>query len=205
MSAGAALMSAEVPLADPGRPDDAAAGALLDQPFDAQTLHLLRAAVLAHAAAAGMPQHRATDVMLAVHELAANAVRHGAGAGWLRMQAGSGAMRAQVSDAGPANLNGHTGTGDQEAGGADWWPRQPGHGLWLVRQVTDQMSVLCGQGGSLVTAVFNLPAAEGSPAAADGPGYRPPIEPRKLGQRAAEDAAEAAQRKLSSGLEPKTE
>jgi integrase len=31
-----------------------------------------------------------------------------------------------------------------------------------------------------------------------------PIEPRKLGRRAAEDAAEAAQRKLSPGLEPKT-
>jgi hypothetical protein len=139
MSASAALMSAEVPLADPGRPDDTAAGALLDQPFDAQTLHLLRAAVLA-----------------------ANAVRHGAGAGRLRMQAGSEALRAQVYDAGPASLNGNTGTGDrdgQETGGADQWPCQPGHGLWLVRQVTDQMSVLCGQGGSLVTAVFNLPAA----------------------------------------------
>ena len=31
-----------------------------------------------------------------------------------------------------------------------------------------------------------------------------PIKPRKLGRRAAEDAAEAAQRKLSPGLEPKT-
>ena len=31
-----------------------------------------------------------------------------------------------------------------------------------------------------------------------------PIKPKKLGPRAAEDAAEAAQRKLSSGLEPKT-
>jgi anti-sigma regulatory factor (Ser/Thr protein kinase) len=173
MSAGAALMSAEVPLADPGRPDDTAAGALLDQPFDAQTLHLLRAAVLAHAAAAGMPQHRATDVMLAVHELAANAVRHGAGAGRLRMQAGSGALRVQVRDAGPASLNGRTETAapdGQEIGRADWWPYQSGHGLWLVRQVTNQMSVLCGQGGSLVTAVFNLPAAGVSPAAPGGQG-----------------------------------
>jgi hypothetical protein len=31
-----------------------------------------------------------------------------------------------------------------------------------------------------------------------------PIKPRKLGRRAAEDATEAAQRKLSPGLEPKT-
>ena len=31
-----------------------------------------------------------------------------------------------------------------------------------------------------------------------------PVKPRKLGRRAAEDAAEAAQRKLSPGLEPRT-
>ena len=150
MPGSAALMSAEVPLADPGRPDDTAAGALLDQRFDGQTLHLLRAAVLAHAVAAGMPQHRAADVMLAVHELAANAVRHSAGAGRLRMQARSGALRVQVRDAGPASPDGHTGTGDldgQDIDDADGWPCQPGHGLWLVRQVTDQVSVLCGQGG----------------------------------------------------------
>ena len=48
----------------------------------------LREAVLAHATAAGMPEARAADVMLVVHELAANAVRHGAGASHLRMWAG---------------------------------------------------------------------------------------------------------------------
>lgn len=120
-----------------------------------------------------MPPHRATDVMLAVHELAANAVRHGAGAGRLRMQAGSGALRVQVRDAGPASPDGHTGTGDidgQEIGGADRWPCQPGHGLWLVRQVTDQITALPVQGGSLVTAVFTLDAAGVPPAAAGGPG-----------------------------------
>ena len=40
--------------------------------------------------------------------------------------------------------------------------------------------------------------------AEDDPAIGRPIEPRKLGRRAAEDAAEAAQRKLSPGLEPKT-
>lgn len=45
-------MSTEVPLADPARPAGAAAGVVLDQTFDAGTLHLLRAAVLAHAVAA---------------------------------------------------------------------------------------------------------------------------------------------------------
>ena len=40
--------------------------------------------------------------------------------------------------------------------------------------------------------------------AEDDPAMGRPIESRKLGRRAAEDAAEAAQRKLSPGLEPKT-
>lgn len=86
------------------------------------------------------------------------------------MQAGSGMLRVQVRDAGPAGPDGPTGTGDvdgQEMGQVGRWPCLPGHGLWLVRQVTDQMSVLCGQEGSLVTAVFNLPLA---PAAAGSPG-----------------------------------
>jgi integrase len=40
--------------------------------------------------------------------------------------------------------------------------------------------------------------------AEDDPAIGRPIEPRKLGRRAAEDAAAAARRKLSPGLEPKT-
>ena len=46
---------------------------MLDQEFTAGTLHILREAVLVHATAAGLPEARAADVMLAVHELAANA------------------------------------------------------------------------------------------------------------------------------------
>jgi anti-sigma regulatory factor (Ser/Thr protein kinase) len=83
-------MGAEVPLADPP-------GGLLDHRFDARGLPLLRAVVLAHAVEAGMPESRARDVMLAAHELAANAVRHGAGTGRLQMRAGG----RDVARAGP--------------------------------------------------------------------------------------------------------
>jgi two-component sensor histidine kinase len=51
----------------------------LDQEFDPGTLHTLRAKVLVQACRAGLSESRATDVVLAVHELAANAIRHGAG------------------------------------------------------------------------------------------------------------------------------
>ena len=112
---------------------------VLDESFDASTLHLLRERVAACAVAAGMPQDRAMHVTLAVHELAANAVRHGAGSGRLLVRAATGALRCQVSDAGPGT----------------WpWPLRPGHGLWIARTVADQVTVSTGPHGSRVTAVF---------------------------------------------------
>ena len=56
---------------------------MLEQEFNAGALHRLREAVLACAMATGMPESRATDVMLVAHELAANAVRYGGGRGRL--------------------------------------------------------------------------------------------------------------------------
>jgi anti-sigma regulatory factor (Ser/Thr protein kinase) len=168
-------MGAEVPLADPaGAGADPAAGGLLDHRFDARGLSRLRAVVLAHAVAAGMPENRARDVMLAAHELAANAIRHGAGAGRLQMRTADGMLRVQVHDAGPASLNGQAGTAGRDGqdipgGGRDGgWPLRPGHGLWVVRQVADQVSVWRGPGGPVVTAAFALPAAGAPPASGGG-------------------------------------
>ena len=119
---------------------------VFDERFDAATLHLLRDRVAACAAAAGMPEDRATDVILAVHELAANAVRHGAGAGRLLVRAAAGALRCQVSDAGP---------------GAGPWPLRQGHGLWIVRAVADEVTASSGPQGSQVTAMFGWRAGPG--------------------------------------------
>ncbi len=129
----------------------------LDRAFDADTLSGLRKAVLAEAAAAGMPRDRAADVMLAVHELAANAVRHGSGAGRLAMRVRDGRLYCQVSDDGPASADGQAGRGEPTAARA--WPVQRGHGLWIVQASADQMSVASGSVGSQVTAVFILPGA----------------------------------------------
>lgn len=134
----------------------------LEQQFDEGTLHILRETVLAHAVAAGMADGRATDVMLAVHELAANAVRHGGGTGRMQMRATGGELIFHVSDPGPTSPNGHAlgGTpGQPHPGGAAQaqpWAYQPGHGLWLVRKVADHISAVSGPSGSHVTAVFAL-------------------------------------------------
>ena len=58
---------------------------VLDQWFDATSLSALRTSTQACAVQAGMPADRATDIVIALHELAANAVRHGAGSGRLRI------------------------------------------------------------------------------------------------------------------------
>jgi anti-sigma regulatory factor (Ser/Thr protein kinase) len=131
---------------------------MLEHEFRATTLHVLRKTVLAHAVAAGMPDERAVDVMLAIHELAANAVRHGAGSGQLRMQATAGTLHCQVRDAGPVSRSSEDlGSTEGEAP----WPVQQGHGLWLVHKAADQVSMLSGPGGSQVTAVFALPSKFG--------------------------------------------
>lgn len=79
---------------------------MLDREFDVGALAGLRAAVLGYATACGMPWDRAIDVMLAVHELAANAVCHGPGRGRLRISATASTLRCEVSDSGPSSRDG---------------------------------------------------------------------------------------------------
>ena len=142
----------------------------LDQAFDAGTLPDLRKAVAAAAAAAGLPEDRATDVMLAVHELAANAVRHGGGAGRARMRVIAGVLQCQVSDAGPGRPEGHARSGD--AADAEPWPVQRGHGLWLVRNAADRVNITAGPGGSRVTVVFAVRDFPGRAAGRQGGFHR---------------------------------
>ena len=144
----------------PGERGDLAGPALLEQAFDSGSLYALRAAVAAHAAAAGLSRSRVYDVVVAAHELAANAVRHGAGRGRLRLRADGAFLYCQVSDDGRAR------PGDQQPAGAVAWRREHGHGLWLVGEVADQFSIDHGPAGTTATAAFAL----GSPPEPAQPG-----------------------------------
>jgi len=84
-------------------PPGADGSPLLEQPFSSDSLYALRAAVAAHAAQAGVPAGQVPDLVIAVHELATNAIRHGAGHGRLRIWAGGGALHCEVSDDGVAS------------------------------------------------------------------------------------------------------
>lgn len=127
---------------------------VLDQVFDGDSLYALRAAVAAHGLQAGLAEGRAEDLVLAAHELAANAVRHGAGRGRLRVWNTAGVLHCEVTDDGARQVAG----GGAETGSPDAaaWRMDPGHGLWLIRQVADQTSVQASVSGTVAAVSFAL-------------------------------------------------
>lgn len=128
----------------PARADGVAP--VLDLGFDPDTLELARTRTRACVSHAGFSESRAEDVVLAVHELAANAIVHGAGAGRLRVWNLARALLCQVDDGGP-----------DDSGLDNSLPSEPGHGLWVVRRVAHQMQSLSGPAGTSVLIRFDLP------------------------------------------------
>ena len=91
--------------------------------------------------------------MLAVYELACNAILHGGGAGRLMLSRADGSVRCQVSDDGPGFPDATT----PDAFTPDAFTPDsalPGGGLWLARQLTDGIEIGGadrGPGGAVVT------------------------------------------------------
>jgi anti-sigma regulatory factor (Ser/Thr protein kinase) len=135
---------------------------LLEQPFGPLTLSALRAAVRTHAADAGMPEARADDLTLAAHELAANAIQHGAGHGRLLLWDHDGMLHCQVEDDGPPGRARQDPAGPGENAAARW-PRAQPHGLWLVRALADQMTIMSGIAGTRAAVAFTLPPRRCTP------------------------------------------
>jgi anti-sigma regulatory factor (Ser/Thr protein kinase) len=130
-----------------GQAPPGAGTGVLDQAFDRDSLYALRTAVAAHAAEAGLSRQQVYDVVAAAHELAANAVRHGAGHGRLCLWADSRALHCQVSDPGRADQ-------DPARPDAPAWGREHGHGLWIIDQVADKVTLDRGPAGTTVTVTF---------------------------------------------------
>jgi anti-anti-sigma factor len=135
-------------------------------------MYQLRASVAAHAGDVGLPRTRAEDLVVAVHELAANVVRHGGGRGRLLAWRHDDELHCRVTDEGdePAGADASpdgqvaaaAGTGDQDAimvGNGVTWPIKRGHGLWLVRQLADGVRLQPGPDGPVATVTFSLAEA----------------------------------------------
>lgn len=116
---------------DPARSPGTAVVPLMSERFTAATVTALRHAVETKIAAAGLAGDRGFDFVLAVHELVTNAVRHGGGHGYIDLRRENDVLVCEVTDYGMA---------------ADHLPmRLPaidvvgGRGLWLARQLSDEL------------------------------------------------------------------
>lgn len=98
---------------------------------------------------AGIADPRLADLVLAIHELATNSVRHGGGSGRLRVWRENGTFLCEVADAGhiadPLAGRERAPLGD---GG--------GRGLWLVNQLCDLVQLRSSRDGNVVRVHMSL-------------------------------------------------
>jgi anti-sigma regulatory factor (Ser/Thr protein kinase) len=143
----------------PGGPPDPPAPAR-ERDFDRSSLGALRAFVTAFGTTAGLPSGRASDLVLVIHELASNAVLHGAGHGRLRIWTYGLAVNCEVTDDGPAPASAGAPPppepGERRTAPAPW-AIEHGHGLWVAGQLADQSSQRSGPGGTMAAVRFSLP------------------------------------------------
>jgi anti-sigma regulatory factor (Ser/Thr protein kinase) len=118
----------------------------LTQPFTEKDLYTLRAAVTAHAHAGGATPSSVDNLLIAVGELASNAVRHGGGSGTLRLWLADDQLFCQVRDQGP-------GIADPQRAGREPVPPTTtgGRGLWIVRRLCPEMTIDSDGTGTVVT------------------------------------------------------
>jgi anti-sigma regulatory factor (Ser/Thr protein kinase) len=111
--------------------------------FERDNLETVRVFGRRQAAAFQLDPARIDDFVLAVHEVAANSVRHGGGRGHLRMWCDDHSVMVQIADRGRIEqpLVG------RQLPDAD---RDGGRGLWLANQLCDLVQIRSGEAGTLV-------------------------------------------------------
>jgi anti-sigma regulatory factor (Ser/Thr protein kinase) len=126
----------EQPLSDPP-------GHAVALGFAVGELARLRALVAVNARAAGVAHHRISDLVLAVDELATNAIRYGQGSGILRLWWTTRHFLCQIEDRGQIQdlLAG------QRAPAPDF---SAGCGLWIVNQLCDLVEVRSTSAGTTI-------------------------------------------------------
>jgi anti-sigma regulatory factor (Ser/Thr protein kinase) len=126
-------------------------GPVSELAFAGDSISDVRDRVLRLARRAGLHADRADDVTLAVHELVTNSVRHGGGAGQLRMWTDEHSLVLEVTDRGAIT--------DPLAGRAvPGTTGESGRGLWLVNQLCDLVQIRSDDRGTTVRVHMHLAA-----------------------------------------------
>lgn len=111
--------------------------------YDRSSLSDVRDAVGARAAAAGLPDVRTEDLVLAVHEMAGNSIRHGGGHGVLRIWETDHTLVCELRDRGRVRdpLVGRDRPSAERLGG---------RGLYIAHQVCDLVQLRSDERGTVV-------------------------------------------------------
>ena len=118
---------------------------------NADNLYAMRSAVSAHATDWGMVESRVDRLLVIATELATNAIRHGGGAGRLRLRRTDASVTCEVTDEGPGMPGADTVGLAQVPLEADH-----GRGLWIVRQYADSVWIATSRHGTTVTATLSM-------------------------------------------------
>jgi anti-sigma regulatory factor (Ser/Thr protein kinase) len=111
--------------------------------FGLDDLHDVRSLVAAGAAAAGLPSHRASDLVVAASELAANSILHGGGLGLATVWDEGGAVLVEVADAGTI-VDPTVGQTRPDPAAED------GRGLYIAGQLCDSVAIDSGPSGTRI-------------------------------------------------------
>ena len=120
--------------------------------FDRKRLEVVRTFLATWAEESGLDPRRTADLILAVHELAANSVRHGGGRGTVRIWREADAVACEVSDRG--RMRASPLVGRELPKGAT----EGGRGLWIVNQLCDLVQIRSLPHGNLVRVRLNAAA-----------------------------------------------
>jgi anti-sigma regulatory factor (Ser/Thr protein kinase) len=123
--------------------------------FTVDDLPQLRHAVADWAARTGLLGQRAADFVIAVHEIATNAVRHGSPVARLDLHSAGTVAQAEIRD------SGHWPPGPAAAAA----PGGLGLGLYVARRVCDEVIIRRGASGSTVILQMSLPGHDTTPPA----------------------------------------
>lgn len=147
---------ARVAVLDRLRPGDVA-GDLLDVVFGWTDFTRLRRLVAGQCAAAGLTGSRLDDFVLAVHEIAANAIMHAGAGGRLILQRAANGLRCLVADHAlqgaedPAASGCSVPRARDSSNGCEPADADTGRGLWLAARLTDELSITSGPESTIVS------------------------------------------------------
>ncbi len=142
-------------------------GELLDVVFGWADFARLRRQVAAQCAAAGLTGTRLDDFVLAVHEIAANAIVHAGAGGRLILRRAAGGLRCVVADTIPkgtvscpaprsADMRETAAAAVAEAEPGEPIGADSGRGLWLAATLADELSITSGPDSTIVSLHMRL-------------------------------------------------